>query len=92
MIYEYIKEEIKSNCVGTEVLESNLIDKDMLIRMGILQEWGPNIFMYNYMVKGGEIHSAILFCPEYFDRLTDNGLPRRYLPLGRECQHNRWSR
>ena len=71
MIYEYIKDVVEFYDIGTEVRESNLIDKDKLIRMGILKPWGPGIYMYNYMIKGGEVRSTTLPCFEYFDRLTD---------------------
>ncbi len=37
MIHEYVKTEIKSTYGGTEVLGSNLLDLEMVVRMNILQ-------------------------------------------------------
>ena len=47
MIHEYIKTDISSTYEGTEVIESNLLDKDMLVCMNILRFWAPNVYMYN---------------------------------------------
>ena len=80
MIYEYIKDVIGSDYIGTEVRESNLIDKVMLLRMEILKPWGPDIYLYNYMIRGGEIHSTTLPCPEYFDMLIDQWIASEVPP------------
>ena len=67
MILEYIKTEIKSTYGGTEVLGSNLLDLDMVVRMNILLNWGNGIYLYTYMVRSGETRTAALPC-EHFDR------------------------
>jgi hypothetical protein len=52
MVFEYIKEEKKLGEIGTEILESNLLDFDMLFKMGILvRAWDNNFVKYRYMVR-----------------------------------------
>jgi hypothetical protein len=52
MVFEYIKEEKKLGEIGTEILESNLLDFDMLFKMGILvRAWENNFVKYRYMVR-----------------------------------------
>jgi hypothetical protein len=40
MVYEHIKEERRFRNIGTEVLESNLLDSEMLLKIKFLLECG----------------------------------------------------
>jgi hypothetical protein len=85
MVYEQIKEQQKFWNIGTEIVESNLLDAPMLITMDILV--GPrciDLYKYNFMVKKGVFGCTVLPRPEYFDRLTKDG------PLRKKSMSGSW--
>jgi hypothetical protein len=54
MVYEHIREEQRFRNIGTEIVESNLLDAKMLISMDILVgSWWIDFYKYKYMVKKG---------------------------------------
>jgi hypothetical protein len=54
MVYEHIREEWGFNNIGTEILESNLLDSTMLVKMDILvRVWYKDFYKYKYMVRQG---------------------------------------
>jgi hypothetical protein len=71
MVYEHIKEERKFRNIGTEILESNLLDFTLLINMKIIRMWKNDFVMYKYMVRHGSFTCTMLPRLEYFDRLSD---------------------
>jgi hypothetical protein len=72
MVYEHIREERGFNNIGTEILESNLLDSTMLVRMDILvRVWNSDFWKYKYMVRQGYLPFTVLPCHEYFHRLSD---------------------
>jgi hypothetical protein len=71
MVYEHIKDEIKFSNKGTKILETNLLDFSMLIKMQIVRKWPSGIFMYQFMVRRGRLESTVLPRVEYFDRSSD---------------------
>ena len=51
MVYEHIKTERKFKNIGTEILESNLLDFTLLLNMEIIRMWNNDFVMYKYMVR-----------------------------------------
>ena len=71
MVYEHIKEERKFRNIGTEVLESNLLDFNLLFNMEIIRMWNNDFVMYKYMVRHGTFTCTVLPRLEYFNRLSN---------------------
>jgi hypothetical protein len=63
MVYANIKEEQRFKNIGTEILESNLLDSTMLVRMDILiRVWNNDFWKYKYMVRQGYFACTALPC------------------------------
>ena len=62
MVYEHIKEERRFRNIGTEVLDSNLLDSEMLLKMDIIRMWNNDFWMYKYMVRRGTFTCTVLPC------------------------------
>lgn len=72
MVYERIKEEMIFEDIGTEILESNLLDYAKLVKMDILvRVWYTDFWKYKYMVRQGYFTCIVLAHLEYFDRLSN---------------------
>jgi hypothetical protein len=70
MVYEHIKNERQFRNIGTGILESNLLDFNMLLKMDIIRMWNNDFVMYKYMVRHGTFTCIVLPRLEYFDRLS----------------------
>lgn len=70
LVYEYLKHEKNFEYMGNPVPGPVLLDTSMLLRMGILREYGTHM-MYQYMVNRGRLESTLLPRVDYFDRITN---------------------
>jgi hypothetical protein len=72
MVYEDIKEERRFENIGTKILESNLLDSTMLVKMDILiRVWNNDFWMYKLMFRCGSFTCIVLPRLEHFDRLSN---------------------
>jgi hypothetical protein len=72
MVYENIGVERRFRNISTAIVESNLLDAKMLIRMDILVgPWWIDFYKYKYMVKQGVFAWTVLSRPDCFDGLIN---------------------
>jgi hypothetical protein len=59
MIYEHIETERKFKNKETKILESNLFDSTLLLKMGVIRMWNNDIVTYRFMVRHGTFECTV---------------------------------